>query len=464
MGHKKIEPKTYVVTSAQASYEIKREGDEEYYIRNGGVAKVHPQFLKGLERYCMEKDSELIILPMNGKNARETIFHESLDGIDLFKGELNLNSNIKISNMKVPPQNIDPTTGRIRFAQRDRTLIYAHPKQRFRAVPSSNWKLPKLLLTTGSITTPNYNTENHRGDVARRDHTLGAIVIEVFDDQHYNVRHITANKKGDFIDLGKKYRGDKNSINAKADSLVFGDLHVGDTDEMTRMANYEMIEYFKPKRLILHDVFNGHSINPHEKDSRMSRVRAWGKGRLCLEDELQECREELVNLSNASKGEIYIAKSNHDIFLDRYLERGDFLKEPWNAEISLKISYRMSKGKDPFEEGINLVGGVPKNVHFLNLRSDLKRWGYQLASHGHKGNSGARRSSVISRETAHGKSITGHSHTPEILRNTYIVGTSTRLDLPYTDGSASSWMAANAILYEGGQVQLIPIINGIWKR
>jgi hypothetical protein len=37
------------------------------------------------------------------------------------------------------------------------------------------------------------------------------------------------------------------------------------------------------------------------------------------------------------------------------------------------------------------------------------------------------------------------------------------LDLEYTAGSATSWMAANAVLYEGGTVQLIPIIRGKWK-
>ena len=92
---------------------------------------------------------------------------------------------------------------------------------------------------------------------------------------------------------------------------------------------------------------------------------------------------------------------------------------------------------------------------------DYKVRGVQLGSHGDKGMSGGR-SSIRSREYAHGKSITGHSHTPEILRNTYIVGTSTFLRLPYTKGSASSWMNTNAILYDNGSVQLLNIIDGRW--
>ncbi len=462
-GITKMGGKKYVITAAQASYESKldKEGNK-MVVQRGQVAKVNERLLGGLEKYCAQNDAELIILPMNGADSRETSFHPSVP--EIYNGNKVLNSNIRISNMKVPPQNTDPTTGRLRFAQQDRTLIYPHSKQRFRAVPSSNGELPKLLITTGAITTPNYHESNHRGDVARRDHTYGAVVAEIIDDTFYNVRHIKALKNGTFIDMGVKYDGNKRPTKAKIEALVLGDLHVGDTDPKTRQANYEMIDFFKPKRLILHDVFNGHSINPHESKNLVSRLTEYGKGRLDLDQELRECGEELTNLCKSTTGKVYVVKSNHDVFLERYLEQGDFMKEPWNAEISLKLAYAMSNGEDPLEYGIR-QSKMPKNLKFLQLISNLKVGGYQLASHGHKGNSGSRNASITARETAHGgKSITGHSHTPEILRDTYIVGTSTLLDLPYTDGSASSWMHANAVLYTGGQVQLIPIINGKWKR
>ena len=234
--------------------------------------------------------------------------------------------------------------------------------------------------------------------------------------------------------------------------------------ELTKQANYEMIKYFNPKRLLLHDTFNGHSINPHEAHNLIGRSRNWKSGRLDLETELRECGEELKNLTRAMKGQVYVVKSNHDVFLERYLQDGKFLNEPWNAELAIRLGYELAIGNDPLKEGIKLTSGIPKRLNFLELTSDLKVEGYQLASHGHKGNSGSRNASIRSRETAHGgKSITGHSHTPEILRDTIIVGTSTRLNLPYTDGSAGSWLAANAVLYKGGQVQLFPVVNGKWR-
>jgi hypothetical protein len=450
----------YVITAAQASYWDK-DGES---VRRGPVAKLNNNLYDGLERLCQTKNAELIILPMNGKDARETLYHESLGDIEIFEGNYDLNSNIKISDMKVPPQNIDPATGRTRFAQADQTMIYAHSKQRLKAVPSSNSKLPKLLMTTGSITSPNYQENNHRGDVATRDHTLGAIMVEVIDDKLYHARHITAFQNGNFVDMGLKYSGKKRPTTIKTDSLVIGDLHVGETDPETMRANYEMIDHFKPERVILHDTFNGHSINHHERNNRMSQIRAFNEGHLSLEGELREYTKVLNEIAEASPGEVYIVKSNHDMFLNRYLEEGKFLKEPHNADIAMRLGYSLVQGRDPLKDAVGLMGGIPKNVHFLDLNSDLKRWGYQLASHGHKGLGGSRNANINARETAHGKSITGHSHTPEKLRNTYIVGTSTHLNLPYTDGSASSWMNCNAVLYKGGLVQLLPIIEGKWKK
>jgi hypothetical protein len=461
-------PKRYVITSAQASYnEIWNKKEQEYELSyNDTPAEMHENLLNGFENYCKIHNAELIILKMPGKNQGENIFDDSVkDRTELFFGNRSLNSNIKISDMVVPPQNVDPSTGRLRFAQRDTTLIYAHAKQRLRAVPASNSKLPRLLITTGAITTPNYNRANHKGDVAYRDHIYGGVIVEVIDNVCYNVRFLRGKKDGQFIDMGLKYNGKQKPAKAGIEALALGDIHAGEEDPLTMNANFEMIDFFKPKRLILHDLFDGHSVNPHEYNQVISRVREFEKGRLSLESELEHARDVLYDLSKAigKNNKVYVVASNHSYFLNRYIQDGDFMKEPWNARIAIKLAEKMCDGLDPVEEGMKIMGGLPKNVTFLKLRDDLQVWGCQLASHGHRGNSGSRTSNAVSREIAHGKSITGHTHTPEVFRNTYIVGTSSRLDLNYTDGGANSWMAANAVLYDNGSVQLLPIIKGKWK-
>jgi len=224
-----------------------------------------------------------------------------------------------------------------------------------------------------------------------------------------------------------------------------------------------MIEHFKPERLFIHDFFNGQSVNYHEMKDSVTRAKTYLEGKADLEKELKMCYDEICEFAKSmKKKEVNIVASNHHRFLNKYLEDKIFMEEPWNIKIGLKLCESLVRGEDPFEYGIKLIGKLPKNIRFLKSGDNYKVWGYQLADHGDKGLSGGR-GSIRARELGHGKSITGHTHAPEILRNTYVVGTSTYLNLKYTAGQASSWMSANAVLYEGGIVQIIPIIEGKWK-
>lgn len=447
----RVFPRRYVITAAQA-----------YGGRGKGVPNAN--FLAGLEKYCEIMNAQLVILPMAGSSVRELELHpEIASRPEICLGIKRLNGKISISDMVVPPQNVDPSSGRLRFPQRDKTLILAHPKQRLKAVPNSNFKIPKFLVSTGALTTPNYNEMNHRGDAAKRDHIYGALVVEIVSDDRYHFRHVRAATNGSFVDLGLKFDGAKKPTPIKVEALVLGDIHVGDTDPVVRLANYRMIEVYRPKRLILHDLFNGHSVNHHNFGKMITQVQDIEAGRASLIVELRECYAELCEFSRAmgSRGEVIVVACNHHQFLNRYLEEMRLKDNPLNAKIASKLIAPMVDGRDPVAVGMSMIGPIPKNVRFLDYDDDYKVRGVQLGSHGDKGMSGGR-GSMRSREFAHGRSITGHTHTPEILRNTVIVGTSTFLHLPYTKGSASSWMNSNALLYENGGVQLINIIDGQW--
>jgi len=458
--------KTYVITAFQS----KQSGrNADLYGSDYLKGTPNKNLISGLEKYAKNKGAELMYLSMNGMDATEypekyadKFFKNNANVYHPKDRNIRLNKNCILSDDIVPPQNMDPATSRDRIVQGDQTRIYAHSKQRFKSVAAGNGRLPKLLITTGACTHPNYNTKNHRGDMAKKEHKYGAVVVEIIDNTYFNVRHIPAMRNGKFVDMGKLYNGNNRTGRANVEALVLGDIHWGDHDTKTIQANDEMLKYFNPKRLFLHDFLNGHSVNPHERDQMITRIRSYEEGRLSIEDELKSANKELVRIAKENpKVEINMVYSNHGFFIDRYLEGAQFTKEPWNAKIALKLASEMVDGKDPMEVGLKMMGRIPSNVNFLKITDDYKVWGWQLASHGHKGISGAR-GSVRSREVAFGKSITGHTHAPEIMRNTVIVGTSTRLDLPYTDGSASRWMGSNAILYEGGLVQLLPVISGKW--
>jgi len=472
--------KKYLITSAQLCYYINKDGDEMPW--GGGKAKATPHyyFLKGLETYCKENDAKLIILPIAGKNTKEDLLHKDLRGREeLFYGErMILNKNIQIRDLVVPPQNVDPATGKSKLVSKyNSSLVFAHTKQRFSPVPVFNADLPRYLYTPGAVTMPNYNTANHRGDTAERDHVFGALLVEVLDEVYYNITNIKAMKNGKFAERGKVYEGDSSPKKVGVDFMVVGDYHWGDHDESAIKATYEMIEKFKPKKIILHDFFNGHSINYHEKENVMNRVREFNRGRLSLEDELESDYNELMNLSKIAgkKTEFLLVSSNHHRFLSRYINEGGWMEEFWNAKIG---SYLFEKGISLnipekeiddasylIEVGMEKFGPIPDRIKFLRLKDNLRIHGYQLAIHGDKGYYGSRGGNAKSQEViGGGKSVSGDKHKAEIYGDTYVVGTNAQLDLPYAAGYGNACIAANAICFENGLIQMLPIIEGKWMK
>jgi hypothetical protein len=457
MGKGKYKKKTYVITSAQA------------------LAKPNNHFLDSLESYVDKMHAELIVLPMIGNSAAEDYvsenFHKRIQEYGLLYDAKPLNDNIGIEQFNVRPYQIDPITGLQRFAQRERSLVFASPKQRWRYIPHSNSKMPKALITTGSSTKPNYATgqdvsaERRRlGNIALRDHEYGAIVVEVLNGKKYHWRNLDSQKNGKFSDLGVEYDG-SHFRDVQPLAMICGDWHTGYTDKKVRKATLDMIAEHGPERLILHDFFNGHSVSHHMQKQLIYQLIREGadKGNLSLEDELALCGKELEKISNAvGNGHIYIPQSNHLEFLDRYLDEGRFIKDPINARIAFKMASAYADGKNPVEEGIRHVYGVPENVVFLTRWDDLKVKGYQLGNHGDTGPGGGR-GSITSKEHDFGKSITGHVHKSEKLRQTFTVGTMIPFDTFYIKGNPVAWTHSHAFIYPTS-VQMVNIIDGAYRR
>jgi hypothetical protein len=473
----------FLITSAQASYTIDKDGVEiPFGSKTGlkkGKAKPNRNFLSGLEKLADNEGAELMILPIAGRCSKEDILHEEIEGHNAIRNNslYRLNKNIQVRDIVVPPQNKDPTTGkRDLVGQYGSSIIFPHSKQRYQAVPTFNSGLPRYLYTPGAVTMPNYDTSNHRGDTAEREHVFGALMVEVLDEEHYNIRNIRALKNGKFVDLGIGYNGNNNMEKVGVDSMVLGDYHWGNHDEQTINANYEMIKQFNPKRVFIHDFFDGYSVNHHERRNLMGRSREMKNGRLSLEEELISGAEELNRLGrNFRDTQFYIVSSNHNAFLPRYINDGEWLnRDIWNSEIGSYLYYKSLNANIPereiddaallLEYGYLRYCKLPNNINFSKLTDSIRRHSFQLASHGDKGSSGARAGSAKSRAvTGGGKSITGHTHAMEIYGNTYIVGTSSRLDQKYTAGYGNSTIGGNAILYNNGLVQMLPIIKGRWK-
>lgn len=449
--------KRYVITTAQAN------------------ATPNYDFLHSIETYLKLNNAHLIILPTIGKDAKEDInkLHSYFKGLDIETCSRPLNDNIEIENFHVRPYQIDPVTGLSRFVQRETTKVFASPKQRLKPIPHSNKKHAKYLVTTGACTYPNYATgmdysaERRRlGKIATKDHVYGALIVEVEDYRIYHMRHIRANKKGEFVDLGKKYYKDS-VTDSNCDALVLGDYHVGQCENHILEATYKIIKDLKPKRLIIHDFFDGHSVSHHvdKKFIEEKMLHQYDVGHHSLKEELTNCYEELIKLKKiAPKAEIVLVMSNHHEFLNRYLNEGRFMHDPTNFRFALKLAHYMAEKdyNDPVEHGIRMIGKLPNGIRFLKRDEDYKVRGFQLGSHGDKGANGGY-GSMQSKENDFGKSISGHVHKAQILRETVTVGTMQPLNIFYTRGHPSDWSHTHCSLWDNGSFQLIMLFDGKYR-
>jgi hypothetical protein len=155
-----------------------------------------------------------------------------------------------------------------------------------------------------------------------------------------------------------------------------------------------------------------------------------------------------------------IVKSNHDLHLNRYLEEGRYINDYQNHYLSLLLARWMFENKDPIKEFI-----TPKLKHpnkFIWLQEDEEKYieNIKISDHGHNSFNGAKGSTLAIEKTCY-KAVVGHSHSPQILREIYRVGTCTYLRLDYTKG-ATSWFNTSCLIYPGGARTLINVINGKW--
>ena len=433
-------------------------------------SRVSQNFLDSIDVFCEENNAELLIM-IASDPAHQWAHDDSLGNVDriledrnLIVEEVALNDNLYLSEIKLSAKQIDPVTGMAYLAQQGGSYMFASPKQRLQFVPVRMGKHPPAIMGTGAITVPAYVTDMYMsrrtGYMAGKSHVMGAIVVEVENNEIFHFRQVQADKDGSFIDWGIKYTP-TGTESAEVLALICGDEHAGRGDPEVIRARHNLIEELQPKELVLHDLFDGRSISHHTEHKTITRAKRARDSHDDLRDELLSCLKSLQEYSPLVDN-IVIVKSNHDEHLVRYLEDGRFLKDRKNYRISLDLAAAIYDGDDPVAAGLELLidEDVPENILWLQRDQEYIVAGVELHHHGDRGPNGAKGGIKAFARTARA-SVTGHSHTAEIYGGAYRVGTSTgRLD--YCVGP-SSWTNTDCILYENGSRQLVNYINGKYR-
>lgn len=437
-----------------SSLEKEKNNLKRYIISTYVVGcNVNERFLNSMKNFARKQRAEIILIPTNVNQLNE----EEQENIYILRQNRHLNRNLLISLLPLSPDQIDPLTGLERLSKNQKSVVYASPKQRLKSIPSPSETLPRVMMTPGAMTHPTTKLTK-RGLISNRDHIYGAVVVEVQGKSIFHFRQVQADKDGSFIDLGKQYNSDNSTEEAKLEALIPGDYHCGFTDQHVKTAILKVLTKYKPKHLILHDFFDGISINHHIEKNILTKAKFGDMNDLTKEVEF--AAKELEELAGKVKN-VVIVKSNHDEFLDRWLNEGKYVTDVRNHIIGLELALAKANGSDPLEYALKAYGNKTlTNVKYLksdeSFRVSKKK--IECGAHGHLGANGAR-GSAVSLEKCYKDIVYGHSHSPQILRGAWVMGTSTHLRLGYNSGP-SSWMQTMCLVYENGARQLINVIKG----
>lgn len=442
---------------------------------------VNRKFLQSLLVYAKEKNATIIVLPENGTT-------EGLDPILLDTPNVHISINwqklspyLSLNNLKTMFKQMDNTTGAERFGKRGEVQIIAGAKMIRRPVATIDGHLfPHYIVTSGAITEGYYVgdkfIQERTNAMAAAEHKFGALVLEKnpgnphsltspFETQKgfFHIRPITFSKElGGFVDLDGQYTP-RGYERARIGQLTLGDVHVGVTDPFFLATLREVILKLRPQDIILHDLFDGLSINHHERNKSVTQNRKFKKGELDLTRELQNVvlfLNSLMAIDNTFQ--IRVMGSNHNSWLKRWLEDEAYLKDPQNKELGERLKIAANNGQDPLQHALVDIFGLeyPKRITFVTEPS-FNRNGVELAMHGDIGPNGVR-GSVRSLRYSADKIIVGHSHTPVVLNSAMSVGTSTLLRQGYNATGPSSWMINLAATSIYGTTQSIDFVQGTW--
>ena len=467
----------FVTAVSPVSYLNWSEDDKER-AKNGEDILAENLFQAGfdaVQNFLKREKAELVLLPMPAHVKalqQQPLYYDPK--LKAHKGkfatEFTFNPHLKAIEAHLNPQQINPLTGLKRLKihkyqgnyetgseiKRFKTsIIVAHSKQMMEVIPTGNDSHPRIIHSTGTITSPSY-LRNRIGMIANEDHKLGGLIIEIKGDVFW-MRQVQFDvKNGSFVDLGKRYHSNGKVTLERAEAFKMGDLHAGWHDSRALQAMYRLWDKIRPKRIFYEDLFDGASISHHLVNKRLSKTKMPDHFKN-LPAEIEICKKVLKETwDRAPKdAELIATASNHPEHVGRYLEEGRYINDcVENYQIAHRMVVMSLDGKNFLQEYVD----PDKKMKWSDQNQDYYVEGVQMNSHGHLGIGGAK-GSKMGHELAYSSSMTAHTHSPFIWHDAFGVGHMSAERHGYNNGP-NSWILCCGAVYKGGAKQLYMIIKG----
>jgi hypothetical protein len=435
----KTTSKVFLITSAQSN------------------TKANVELLNNMKAYAKHRDAEILVIPFRYKNP--TSIDSEIPLTDFWVDEVapyliasrhNLNNNLSIlGNIKVQPTATNPLTS-LESLTINHSSIVGHPRVHLKVLPVLDSENPKIICSTGACTISNFS-DSKSGAIGSFHHTLGFVVVEIKDTEKFFLRQVTAEKNGSFIDL---YYSVKNSVVTRVKeslAVIKGDIHYGNHDEKVLSRSFkELIPKVNPKNIVLHDVFDGFSINHHEEHDFIKQYQKEITNKNSLKNEINSM---LDWFDTIKKYNLIVVFSNHDDFLNRFIINSDVKKNIKNAMEYVEYAKILMENKAPKGLIAYLINQKFKNVKCLGRNESCKIKDWEVGIHGMDGINGSR-GSIQQYRRLNSKIITAHAHTAVRLDGALQVGTNTKLRMGYNNG-ISNWIHSDVLISSNGKAQHI---------
>lgn len=356
-----------------------------------------------------------------------------------------------LSDVKVRPTAVNPLTG-FEGVSGNRSSILGHPRVHLRSLPVLKGHPNKLLLTTGACTIKNY-TNTKAGKKAEFHHTYGFVIVEIKDDFIYYIRQVTADDSGSFIDWNNEVSKRKISKVDTCEAYIMGDIHHTNVHKPTMHSTVNLFKKIRPRHVIIHDIFDGESVNHHESRDPIKAYQRHLSGRDLVSREINGLKG-FIDQYDLIRYNPIVIRSNHDLWLEKWIKERDWRTDIKNAKEYMEYALVLLNGDAP-------KGLVPyildqeygNSITTLSEDDSFKIKGWELGQHGHLGSHGSK-GNLEQYRKLNTKIIVGDYHQPGRKDGAVGVGTYSELRMGYNKG-ASAWMHAGAILHKNGKVQHI---------
>jgi len=401
--------------------------------------KVNKPFFKNLLKYASIINAQVVVLVHryhNPTNDAEAKVQDGVAWIDPIvepylcwkrfeHGDFTVYADVRINPTALNPLNSLRSTWRGHS-------IYGHTTQSLTSGNNSvNHKSP-IAWCTGTVSLME-SADNLTAKKAEYHQRFGFLVCDGQTARNVHARRLD----GSFSDLNVTVKDGVLSESSPSD-MIWGDLHIGNHDSKALDWAIGWACQLKPSRIVMHDVFDGSSINPHahqliERQSVFANLEDEIKGNHKLLDEIGSRLA-----AGMCSAYLSIASSNHHDFLDRYF-RDIKPSQISNAERKIMAQW--------------LDGGYAAMFSELqHLDYDFESQGVRLGNHGHKGSNGAR-GSLLNDFNSGLRQIAGHTHVPGVLGGAERVGCLCKLVQGYNSDSLSGWVHSIAIVQPNGKIQ-----------